>query len=168
MPDVRTKLDCFTDGIIGARNQAKGHTFLITEFNCGWKNTAIHDGESHAYAVSVRALLPCILSLHHVFCHSRLTMHSSLSSQHALRHRTKGKLHVPHRECAPNARHLRPQLVRCAPFNHGFCCVRVSAIGLRAQYGARLSTMDSAVLGLTPSGCEHSTVRAFQPWILLC
>ena len=51
-PDARTQLDCFTDGIIAARQQAAGHTFLLTEFNCGWRNTAIHDGESHAYAAS--------------------------------------------------------------------------------------------------------------------
>ena len=42
-PDARTQLDCFTDGIIAARQQAAGYTFLLTEFNCGWKNTAIHD-----------------------------------------------------------------------------------------------------------------------------
>lgn len=51
-PDARTALDCFTDGIIAARRQAAGHTFLLTEFNCGWRNTEIHDGESHAYAAS--------------------------------------------------------------------------------------------------------------------
>ena len=51
-PDARTWLDCFTDGIIAARKQAANHTFLLTEFNCGWKNSAIHDGESKAYAAS--------------------------------------------------------------------------------------------------------------------
>eukprot|EP01050_Picozoa_sp_SAG11_P018927 SAG11_NODE_2937_length_2824_cov_1.679633_3_plen_252_part_00 len=35
MPDARQRLDCFTDGIIAARQQASGHTFLLTEFNCG-------------------------------------------------------------------------------------------------------------------------------------
>jgi hypothetical protein len=37
-PDSRSRLDCFTDGIIAARKQAAGHTFLMTEFNCGWRN----------------------------------------------------------------------------------------------------------------------------------
>ena len=53
--DARSRLDCFTDGIIAARKQAAGHTFLMTEFNCGWKNNAIHDGESKAYAASFMA-----------------------------------------------------------------------------------------------------------------
>eukprot|EP00937_MAST-01D_sp_MAST-1D-sp2_P005685 g5685.t1 len=51
-PDARTRLDCFADGITAARRQAPNHTFLMTEFNCGWKNNAIHDGESRAYAAS--------------------------------------------------------------------------------------------------------------------
>eukprot|EP00658_Telonema_sp_P-2_P076780 TRINITY_DN6795_c0_g1_i4.p1 TRINITY_DN6795_c0_g1~~TRINITY_DN6795_c0_g1_i4.p1 ORF type:complete len:345 (-),score=57.25 TRINITY_DN6795_c0_g1_i4:273-1307(-) len=51
-PDARTNLDCFTDGIISARQQAGNHSFLITEFNCGWKNDQIHDGESTSYAAA--------------------------------------------------------------------------------------------------------------------
>ena len=31
-PDARTHLDCFTDAIIAAREQAAGHTFLMTEY----------------------------------------------------------------------------------------------------------------------------------------
>jgi hypothetical protein len=42
--DARTNLDCFTDNILNARKQAAGYPFLITEYNCGWKDTAIHDG----------------------------------------------------------------------------------------------------------------------------
>jgi hypothetical protein len=45
-PDARSNLDCFTDQILKARAQAKGHTFLITEFNCGWKNDQV--GVKHA------------------------------------------------------------------------------------------------------------------------
>ena len=46
------KLDCFTDAIIGAKAQAAGTPFLITEYSCGWNNPQIHDGESFAYAAS--------------------------------------------------------------------------------------------------------------------
>lgn len=35
MPDSRQRLDCFTDGIIASRRKALGHTFLLTELNCG-------------------------------------------------------------------------------------------------------------------------------------
>eukprot|EP00041_Stephanoeca_diplocostata_P014944 m.282715 g.282715 ORF g.282715 m.282715 type:complete len:679 (-) comp19861_c0_seq1:23-2059(-) len=44
--------DCFTNAILDARSQAPNHAFYMTEFNCGWKNNLIHDGESHAYAAS--------------------------------------------------------------------------------------------------------------------
>ena len=29
-PDARSRLDCFTDGIVAARKEALGHTFLMT------------------------------------------------------------------------------------------------------------------------------------------
>lgn len=45
-------LDCFTRGILDAKAQAKQTPFLITEYSCGWKNSAIHGGESTAYAAS--------------------------------------------------------------------------------------------------------------------
>ena len=45
-------MDCFTDNIINARKQATGYPFLITEYNCGWKNNDIHDGESKSYAAA--------------------------------------------------------------------------------------------------------------------
>eukprot|EP00038_Savillea_parva_P003148 m.121546 g.121546 ORF g.121546 m.121546 type:complete len:703 (+) comp11087_c2_seq2:78-2186(+) len=51
-PDARTHLDCFTDNILEARQKAKGYPFLMTEYNCGWKDTEIHDGESTSYAAS--------------------------------------------------------------------------------------------------------------------
>lgn len=44
--------DCFTNAILSVRAQALDHPFYMTEFNCGWKNNLIHDGESHAYAAS--------------------------------------------------------------------------------------------------------------------
>jgi hypothetical protein len=39
-----------------------------------------------------------------------------------------------------NALEVSGGLVRCAFFDHGFCCVRVSIIGLRLLHGARFST----------------------------
>ena len=66
-------LDCFTKAILSAKAQSvrpaaqqqqhqqqRDHTnqtktavpFLITEYSCGWKNSAIHGGESTAYAAS--------------------------------------------------------------------------------------------------------------------
>ena len=45
-------LDCFTRGILDAKAQADSTPFLITEYSCGWKNSAIHGGESTAYAAS--------------------------------------------------------------------------------------------------------------------
>lgn len=48
-PSARTDPDCFTSSLIDGRRQASGHEFLITEYNCGWKDDQIHDGESHAY-----------------------------------------------------------------------------------------------------------------------
>ena len=64
--DARSRLDCFTDGVIAAREQAAGHTFLMTEFNCGWRNNAIHDGESKAYAASFMLRTVNVLRLHDV------------------------------------------------------------------------------------------------------
>ena len=65
-PDARLRLDCFTDGIIAARQQARDHTFLLTEFNCGWRNNAIHDGESKAYAAAFMLRTVNQLRLHNV------------------------------------------------------------------------------------------------------
>lgn len=45
-PDARTNLDCFTENIANASRQAAGFPFYITEYNCGWKDTDIHDGAS--------------------------------------------------------------------------------------------------------------------------
>ena len=45
-------LNCFTDGIVAAKKQAKDTPFLITEYSCGWKNSAIHGGESTSYSAS--------------------------------------------------------------------------------------------------------------------
>ena len=45
-------LDCFTRGILDAKRQAQQMPLLITEYSCGWKNSAIHGGESTAYAAS--------------------------------------------------------------------------------------------------------------------
>ena len=50
--DTLSNMDCFTDNIINARKQAHGYPFLITEYNCGWKNDDIHDGESKSYAAA--------------------------------------------------------------------------------------------------------------------
>lgn len=124
-PDSRTKLDCFTDGIITARQQAVGKTFLLTEFNCGWRNTAIHDGESHAYAASfmfrtVNALMPHEMSAlswwtfssifeegalsHHLLrcsalLHSYSLVHSS--AVQVLSPRTSSARSVPTQPCRP-------------------------------------------------------------------
>ena len=65
-PDARTRLDCFTDGIVAARQAVPRHPFLITEFNCGWKNGDIHDGESKAYAASFLFRTVGALLLHDV------------------------------------------------------------------------------------------------------
>ena len=65
-PDARAHLDCFTDGIVAARQAVPRHPFLMTEFNCGWKNGDIHDGESKAYAASFLFRTVGALLLHDV------------------------------------------------------------------------------------------------------
>ena len=66
-PDVRAHLDCFTDSIIAARNLVPAeHEFLLTEFNCGWGDTQIHDGESKAYAASFLLRTVNALRLHNI------------------------------------------------------------------------------------------------------
>ena len=48
----RDCIDCFTDKIIASRNSVPDHPYLMTEYNCGWRDGMIHDGESKAYGAS--------------------------------------------------------------------------------------------------------------------
>lgn len=48
----RDCIDCFTDKIIRSRKSVPDHAYLMTEYNCGWRDGMIHDGESKAYAAS--------------------------------------------------------------------------------------------------------------------
>lgn len=82
-PDARSRLDCFTDGIIAARKQAPGHTFLMTEFNCGWRNNAIHDGESKSYAAAFMFRTVNALRMHDISALSWWTF-SSIFEEGAL------------------------------------------------------------------------------------
>ena len=123
-PDSRARLDCFTDGIIAARQQvrhrhrlwpvsslpslakavpylavsgaacpqAAGHTFLMTEFNCGWKNSAIHDGESKAYAAAFMFRTVNALRMHDISALSWWTF-SSIFEEGSLPSNEFGALH---------------------------------------------------------------------------